>query len=236
LRLLRSIKYGVRGTSMTPWGDYTSALQRMQLVMFIRKLVGNQIEIQELSELLYDTFDTNIQRVNEAREGEFAALGEKNARYKSVQLALLKAAEISPEEAGKLFQESLVLEKELKEAEEKDERYKELIGQIKEQRDLLESLGVQMLSKDFSDEVAMDYFALVKLLASGAEILNEPFYAKIISAFDEKISSFKMAPLKLTELPDRDMKELLEEQRSYVNLKSKFVATIARVKELIWKK
>lgn len=40
LRLLRSIKYGVAGTSMTPWGDLTSPLQRLQLVVFIRSLSG----------------------------------------------------------------------------------------------------------------------------------------------------------------------------------------------------
>ena len=38
LRLLRSIKYGVSGTAMTPWGDLTSAQQRLQLVIFIRSL------------------------------------------------------------------------------------------------------------------------------------------------------------------------------------------------------
>ena len=38
LRLLRSIKYGVPGTAMTPWGDLTSSLQRLQLVIFIRSL------------------------------------------------------------------------------------------------------------------------------------------------------------------------------------------------------
>ena len=36
LRLLRSIKFGVPGTAMTPWGDLTSSMQRMQLVMYIR--------------------------------------------------------------------------------------------------------------------------------------------------------------------------------------------------------
>ena len=38
LRLLRSIKYGVPGTAMTPWGDLTNSLQRLQLVIFIRSL------------------------------------------------------------------------------------------------------------------------------------------------------------------------------------------------------
>ena len=38
LDLLRSIKYGVPGTAMTPWGDQTDPLQRLQLVIFIRSL------------------------------------------------------------------------------------------------------------------------------------------------------------------------------------------------------
>lgn len=42
LKLLRSIKYGVPGTSMTPWGDFTSPMQRLQLVVFIRSLTKKE--------------------------------------------------------------------------------------------------------------------------------------------------------------------------------------------------
>lgn len=42
IRLIQSIKYGVPGTSMTPWGDLTSSLQRLQLVMYIRSLSGDK--------------------------------------------------------------------------------------------------------------------------------------------------------------------------------------------------
>lgn len=44
LRLLRSIKYGVPGTSMIAWGDMTTASQRMQLVIFIRELTRLQMQ------------------------------------------------------------------------------------------------------------------------------------------------------------------------------------------------
>jgi mono/diheme cytochrome c family protein len=57
LRLLRSIKYGVSGTAMTPWGDLTSSLQRLQLVMFIRSLSEGQKERRKLTDALYQAFD-----------------------------------------------------------------------------------------------------------------------------------------------------------------------------------
>lgn len=54
LRLLRSIKYGVPGTSMTPWGDITSGLQRIQLVVFIRSLSEEKAEKRLIENALYD--------------------------------------------------------------------------------------------------------------------------------------------------------------------------------------
>lgn len=57
LRLLRSIKYGVPGTSMTPWGDLTSSLQRLQLVVFIRHLSKTKKERRALTDALYESFD-----------------------------------------------------------------------------------------------------------------------------------------------------------------------------------
>jgi len=57
LRLLRSIKYGVPGTSMTPWGDLTSSIQRLQLVIFIRSLSKEREQRGLLSEAMYQVFD-----------------------------------------------------------------------------------------------------------------------------------------------------------------------------------
>lgn len=58
LRLLRSIKYGVAGTSMTPWGDQTNPLQRLQLVVFIRSLSAENQMRAALRDALYEAFDT----------------------------------------------------------------------------------------------------------------------------------------------------------------------------------
>lgn len=65
LSLLRSIKYGVPGTAMTPWGDLTSVEQRMQLVMFIRSLSKEAKQRRELTDALYKTFGW---KKSEARE------------------------------------------------------------------------------------------------------------------------------------------------------------------------
>lgn len=58
LRLLRSIKYGVAGTSMTPWGDQTNPLQRLQLVVFIRSLSAENERRAALRDALYEAFDS----------------------------------------------------------------------------------------------------------------------------------------------------------------------------------
>ena len=67
LRLLRSIKYGVPGTAMTPWGDFTNSLQRLQLVIFIRSLSFQQERRDNLMTALYQVFDNNQFIVENAR-------------------------------------------------------------------------------------------------------------------------------------------------------------------------
>lgn len=61
LRLLRSIKYGVPGTSMTPWGDFTSSLQRLQLVIYIRSLSSEKVQKRMIENALYQSFDAKIE-------------------------------------------------------------------------------------------------------------------------------------------------------------------------------
>ena len=58
LRLLRSIKYGVPGTAMTPWGDFTNTLQRLQLVIFIRSLSLQQERRETLMTAIYEVFES----------------------------------------------------------------------------------------------------------------------------------------------------------------------------------
>ena len=62
IRLLRSIKYGVPGTSMTPWGDFSSSLQRLQVVIYIRSLSEGKVQKREIENALYQHFDAKIDK------------------------------------------------------------------------------------------------------------------------------------------------------------------------------
>ena len=71
LRLLRSIKYGVPGTAMTPWGDLTSSLQRLKLVLFIRSLSKENLEREELARTLYKAFGYADMFIEDTRVKEY---------------------------------------------------------------------------------------------------------------------------------------------------------------------
>lgn len=62
LRLLRSIKFGIPGTSMTPWGDFSSSLQRLQVVIYIRSLSQGKAQKREMEHALYQIFNTEIDK------------------------------------------------------------------------------------------------------------------------------------------------------------------------------
>src|SRR5690606_6723976 len=101
LRLLRSIKYGVRGTSMTPWGDQTSSLQRLQLVMYIRSLSQEQRKRDRLLSVMYKTFDTARQTIETARAAENQRLNAlRNEIGKSAE-SLFKIEAVLQKDAGK---------------------------------------------------------------------------------------------------------------------------------------
>lgn len=82
LYLLRAIKYGVPGTAMTPWGDVTSGLQRLQLVMYIRTLSDDSRLRENLSESVYKAFETKLLAIEQARSVLGAPLEEAKSRKK----------------------------------------------------------------------------------------------------------------------------------------------------------
>lgn len=77
LYILRSIKYGAAGTSMTPWGDFTSPLQRIQLAIFIRELSKDRALRERLSTLLYQAFDEPEQLLLQQRADLPSTVGGK---------------------------------------------------------------------------------------------------------------------------------------------------------------
>ncbi|MFV0340779.1 MAG: cytochrome c, partial [Parachlamydiaceae bacterium] len=91
LRLLRSIKYGVPGTSMTPWGDQTSPLQRLQLVMFIRSLSKDAKARAAMREAIYQAFDAIEMQalVNQEPAEQIEKIRAQKKAYESVAFGFL---------------------------------------------------------------------------------------------------------------------------------------------------
>lgn len=98
MRLLRSIKYGVPGTAMTPWGDMTNGLQRLQLVIYIRSLSAEKQLRDALAKQIYRSFDEANFLLDQARVAP--ADGEKDSLYLAIKKEVQKEQR-AYEEAGK---------------------------------------------------------------------------------------------------------------------------------------
>jgi len=94
LRLLRSIKFGVPGTAMNPWGDLTSSLQRLQLVMFIRSLTREQQMREELNATLYQVYAHEILIVEDARAYHFKEGETIDATLRQLKEQIIKERNI----------------------------------------------------------------------------------------------------------------------------------------------
>lgn len=85
MRLLRSIKFGVPGTAMTPWGDMTTTLQRLQLVIFIRSLSENKDQQDALKNGLYQSFDDAKWQIEKFRSLEYQTKKEGDGKLNQIQ-------------------------------------------------------------------------------------------------------------------------------------------------------
>lgn len=167
--LLRSIKYGVPGTSMTPWGDLTSSLQRLQLVMFIRTLSEEQDRRDRLNDALYETFERSQIEIDMARIDHSKKIEELQQRSYALkqQLADLERTvedgQAPPEKALKVYQENLEIERKIDMLQKEDQQLLLLKSENKRERDLYYNLGMTLLSKNVDNELLEKYFELIRL-------------------------------------------------------------------------
>lgn len=161
LRLLRSIKYGVIGTSMTPWGDLTNSLQRLQLVLFIRSLSEEKDQRERLESLLFETYEPEILLLQKMRVQ--GSERQKNLQEQLKQLHLKQTKiERTVEEEGtstieaiEIYKQILDTETSLLKAEKEDAHFIELIDLLKKERDLYSRLSTSLLSKNVHPEVLL---------------------------------------------------------------------------------
>ncbi len=153
LRLLRSIKYGVPGTAMTPWGDITSSLQRMQLVMYIRTLTQEQLQREELSNALYEVFESSILAVEDARIRHYPALAKAQESYNAFKNKRMRlyneiGTDALPQDAVGSYQEELRALSDVKRQQEIDTILTNLKNEISQERNIYQGIGLSLLKLD----------------------------------------------------------------------------------------
>lgn len=166
LRLLRSIKYGVAGTSMTAWGDQTSSLQRLQLVMYIRSLTKDQQQRDELVSTVYDTFDEQDQILEKARVEQFTKINDLKKELndlKTSALKILSSDETPKDDAMGIYQKELMLNRQIKSLLALDKLIVDLKEQLKKESQIYQNVGSQFLGKSFEGNLFEQYLHLVEM-------------------------------------------------------------------------
>ncbi len=169
LRLLRSIKYGVQGTAMTPWGDLTNSLQRLQLVMFIRSLSEDSKDRTELNEAIYQTFENARLTIEKARIQEYTHLDPlKTEFYQSRQKTedlkdLYREGKTKQQDVITAYQNELDLQTKVKAYEGVDALYIELRKNVEQQRALFSLMGISLMNSG-SDVQFKNFLQIIELM------------------------------------------------------------------------
>jgi len=248
LRLLRSIKYGVAGTSMGAWGDLTSSLQRLQLVIFIRHLNLEADLRKSLSSALYEAFDTAILTIEDFRSTEFKKIDQLKSNLKSID------HHFDHEElAVDSFKRQLKLEKELKGLENEDLKLVKLQNLIKDKSKIYQQIGLELIGKQLSPEVFSAYFEIINLnkglieLIDQKLIIHEPSKIigditfkrdQIVKIFNNNVKELENEKQLLENLSDSEEKtvkliQITSEIKGYEKLNNSIYSGLRRVFELM---
>lgn len=213
LRLLRSIKYGVQGTAMTPWGDQTTSALRMQLVMYIREMTRSIMLRDDLEKQVYAIFDKEVIKLNL----------ERIPNYKTVeQLEQVRTDKIL---SGKVVTET----SELKKAQEIDEQYLAQIALLDQLKALYFNLGSKLIAKDLPEPIIESYIAFLKTRK------GEP--KAVLTYLDQTIDHYQKQLDKVginidDPTGDAPAQKVIKEQRGYINLKTTLQSQLEHAKKL----
>lgn len=231
LFILRSIKYGVPGTAMIAWGDQTTAAQRMELALFIRNLSRSALWREELHELLYSVFDLTIRQVEEERLAVYSKLEELEKLYQTRHNTLESLINTTAtEQVGSLYIDLHHLSLEQKNVQEHAQLYQKMIDLIKEEKQIYQNLGEQIIAADLAASLFTDYFELIRtreqtpftnLMATLESTIDH--YQQQISIEQQKLRSSKR---------EEAIAALTNAQRPYLNLKTKLTTQLAAAAKL----
>lgn len=211
LRLLRSIKFGVPGTSMTPWGDLTSSLQRLQLVIFIRSLTKEQEERSQLYQALYHAFEQSQIVVDDARiEGikqiDLLKEEQQNVRTKQNELKRnMTEGKGEVQDILPLYQKNLELDNQIRALQQNDQKLIDVKTKLKLERDLYFNNGISLMSKNLPESTLQIYFNLIRMNAGRYSLDNHQLIFQQNAKVNEEIRTdlqliVKELDLKIAEL------------------------------------
>jgi hypothetical protein len=210
IRLIRSIKFGVPGTAMTPWGDMTSSLQRIQLVIFIRSLSMTQEQRDNLRNQVFEAFDVARQTIDVARIDEYTKINEIEDRLKELNdkraymMQKIAQGEAQANEAVPIYQEELKLTQSLKEHEKQDQLLEEITSLVKKQSENFQIMGVHLIMSTMLGEPFDHFLKIIELNKKIYQVQD----GNLKAAFDpEKEKEMEKLQNKLLANIDRKMKE-----------------------------
>jgi len=169
LRLLRSIKYGVPGSSMVAWGDQTSSLQRLQLVIFIHSISKDSKFREELMDHIFDTFNSAQYTLEKFRIALSPPMIESEMKlsHTKEQLAReqnLVEQNITPTDAAvNLYKQKLLEEQSLKQFKTQDDLLQKIITEVNNEKELFLELGLSILANKQIDIKFENYNHLIDL-------------------------------------------------------------------------
>jgi mono/diheme cytochrome c family protein len=166
LRLLRSIKYGVPGTSMIAWGDFTNALQRMQLVMYIRSLTEDPLKNDQLQQAIYQAFFENQETLEQARTLVHEKLDKYQSDYDKHQIARTEKSlhvDMTEGEVFKEYQIESTLRSHVQSYSDIDDSLLNLIDINKKEQQMYYMLGNRIITTLPEDKLFTDYLKMIAL-------------------------------------------------------------------------
>ncbi|MCB1135313.1 MAG: c-type cytochrome [Chlamydiia bacterium] len=255
LRILRSIKYGVPGTSMTPWGDKTDTLQRIQIVTFIRSLTDERRHREDLSSQLFEAFERDVIAVEAVRSVESVRLTALREQYrkamdKRLDLFLkLEKGVVGPEEASKAYSDELAVLQQVKGAEGVDSLLTTIVDELRKEQGLYEKLGRNMIAKHLDDAVIKDYLSLIAasqgrftfeqnqlVLHADKDLqLIEQHGQSLLTVVEAEIAKYEAMRDRLegqvrSAERSKQLGEVEEELKAFVDLRAKLITTLEEAK------
>jgi hypothetical protein len=153
---------------MTPWGDLTSSLQRIQLVIFIRTLSQEKEKRENLLEALYASFDEDQSAVEGLRIVEYPQLEVIQKEYSATKTERREENYVqNGEEVTKaklsLYQKQLELEMKLQNAKARDQILLDLKHLIAREREIYSNIGNDLISANVEDGIWKKFLKIIAL-------------------------------------------------------------------------